>query len=601
MLKLNSKDLRKIFLKYFKDKDHKIVSSSSLIPDDDSVLLTTAGMQQFVPYLSGKVKPPHKRMANVQKCFRTGDIDEVGDDYHHTFFEMMGNWSFGDYFKKETIEWAFKFLTEELAMDKERLWATIFEGKGKIAKDTEALEIWKKYLPEEKIKEFGMTDNFWGPTAITGPCGPSSEIHYDRGEEFKTFQIQKCSIDGCGPNCKCGRFVEIWNLVFMQFNKNDKGELEPLPQKNIDTGAGLERLAAILQNKYSDYETDLFSDLMLKVIDWVDEENRQYTEKQRRIICDHIRAAVFLASDGILPSNEDRGYIMRRIIRRVVKYADLIKIKEDNYITELAEIVIHIYKDNYKELNKNKNRIIDVIENEKNKFLKSLKPGNKRSLELADQADKSGERIISGKDAFDLFSTYGYPVELMEETYKVDKKSFYKELKKHQAVSRAGAEKKFGGVGQFGEQVVRQHTATHLLQQALRDVLGDHVKQAGSDLTPDRLRFDFTHPDKLTEEEKQKVEDIVNEKIEAALPMVQTKMPYEEAIKKGAIAFFKEKYPEIVSVYEAGDYSMELCGGPHVKNTSEIGAFKITSEKSSSAGVRRIKAIIGEKAKEQLQ
>jgi alanyl-tRNA synthetase len=600
---MDSKKIRKVFLEFFKKKGHEIVPSSSLIPADPTVLFTSAGMQQFIPYLSGEVEPPYYRAASVQKCFRTSDIDKVGDESHHTFFEMLGNWSFGDYWKKEAIEWAIELLTSKFKIPISKIWVTVFKGEDKIPKDEEAIKIWQSYgIPKERIKEFGMEDNFWGPITEEGVCGPCSEIHYDRGEEFK---VGKCSLSGCGPNCSCGRFVEIWNLVFMEYNREVKGETYEytfLPAKNIDTGAGLERLAAVLQNKKSNFETDLFLPI-IKEIEKISEINYDSQPKSYRIIADHIRASCFLIADGVLPSKEDRGYILRRILRRAIRYGNLIKTKK-GFLIPLANLVIENYKEIYPELIQRKNDILTVIQQEEEKFEKTLQSSLKLFEKIVSKISQSGEKVISGEDAFHLYDTYGFPIELTEELalergLTVDKDGFKQCFLKHQEISRVGSVKKFGGHDiesvkdeEARIKMTRLHTATHLLHSALRQVLGSHVQQAGSDINPERLRFDFTHPKKLTPEEIKKVEEIVNQKIKEGLEVKVEEMSYEEAIKSGALAFFKERYPKIVKVYSIGDFSKEICAGPHVKNTKELGQFKIIKEESCMANVRRIKAIL---------
>ena len=623
-------EIRKIFLDYFQKKGHKIVPSSSLIPADPSALFTSAGMQQFIPFLSGETKPVNKEACSIQKCFRTSDIEGVGDEFHHTFFQMLGNWSFNSYFKKEAIQMAIDLLINYYHLDITRLWVTIFKGTEGIEADQEAEKIWlENKIPKERISYFGLKDNFWGPIGNSGPCGPCSEIYYDRGENFKKA---KCSLENCGPNCNCGRFVEIWNLVFMEYNKTMNGSYEKLSVKNIDTGAGLARLACVLQNKPSDYETDLFLPLMQKIkeIAGVDKINQKY----QRIIADHIRAACFLISAGIIPSKEDRGYVLRRVIRRAMRYGKLINAQE-NFLIPLAKIVIDLYSDFYTELEHNQANILTVIQKEEERFSKTLTKGLKRFKNMVQEARIKKQNILDSETVFHLYDTYGFPIELTadmakEENLEIDEVVVQEKFKKHQEISRAGAQKKFGGVGidnvdgkESKEKVIKLHTATHLLHQALREILGDSVHQAGSDINPERLRFDFTYSQKLTEEEKIKIEEIVNQKIKQALPITMKEMSYKDAIKTGALAFFREKYPEIVKVYSIGiiselsrkqeensppkrldrllshspasskrPFSREICAGPHVKNTKELGQFKIIKEKSSSAGIRRIKATL---------
>ncbi len=606
---MESYKIRKTFLDFFKENKHKIIVSSSLVPADPTVLFTSAGMQQFIPYLSGEMVPLYQRAASCQKCFRTSDIEKVGSLFHHTFFEMLGNWSFGNYWKKEAIEWALELLNSKFKIQNSKLWVTVFKGEASIPQDEEAIKLWiKAGIPKDRIKEFGLADNFWGPISEEGPCGPCSEIHYDRGEEFREGE---CDISGCGPNCLCGRFVEIWNLVFMQYNRqlttDDKQQkiykYLPLPAKNIDTGAGLERLAGVLQNKKSNFETDLFLPI-LKKIEKLSSSTYSQNSKPFRIIADHLRAACFLISEGLLPSKEERGYILRRLLRRAIRYGNLIKAKK-GFLIPLANLVIKNYQDIYPELNKKRNDILTIIQQEEEKFEKTLERGLTqldKLLKLKIKNKKS--KIIEGKEAFYLYETFGFPLELIKELVEerelgIDEEGFKGASLVHQEISRAGAKKKFGGLGiEEGEteedkiKKTRLHTATHLLHTALRQVLGTHVQQAGSDINPERLRFDFTQPRKLSEEEKKKIEEIVNQKIKENLEVKMEEMPYEEAIKSGALAFFKERYPKIVKVYSIGGFSKEICAGPHVKNTSELGEFKIIKEEASMVGIRRIKAIL---------
>jgi len=584
---MTSAELRDKFLKFFEKKGHKIVPSSSLSPTDSSVLFTTAGMQQFKEYFLGKESPFGNRVTSSQKCFRTSDIEEIGDTTHLTFLEMLGNFSFGDYFKKESIEWALEFLTKDCELKKEKFWITVFEGDKEVAEDKESREIWKELgFPKERIHGFSREDNFWGPTGEEGPCGPTTEIHYDSTGK-------PCSLSKkCLPNCKCGRFIELWNLVFNEYYqtsrfapcnsfgiKQDKNKkLTLLKQKGVDTGMGLERLAMVVQEKPSVFETDLFSTTP--------------QSRAERIIADHIKGAVFLSAEGITPSNVEQGYVLRRILRRAIRYGKVLRMPK-NFLIPLAQKVIEIYQDIYPEVKSNETDILTIIQNEEEKFEKTLERGIKELEKLI-----SKNKDISGEEAFDLYQSYGFPLELTEELaeekgFKVDKTGFEKAIEKHQEISRAGREKKFGGVGkEAGLEAAKLHTATHLMHQALRQVLGDHVKQMGSDITIKRLRFDFSHSAKMTDEEKQKVEEIVNQKIKQDLEVKKEEMSYKEAIKSGALAFFKEKYPETVSVYSIGEFSKEICAGPHVKRTSELGKFKIIKEESSGAGVRRIRAVL---------
>ena len=583
--------LRQKFLSFFQEKGHKIIPSSSLVPDDSSVLLTTAGMQQFVPYLSGKVEPPFKRACSVQKCFRSNDIEEVGDDTHHTFFEMLGSWSFGDYFKETSVDLALEFLLTTCALDKDKIWVTVFKGNESIPVDEEAIKIWEEQgIDKQRIIKFGMEDNFWGPTAHSGPCGPCSEIYYDRG---KDFALKKCSIKECGPNCDCGRFVEIWNLVFMEYNKDEDGNYGLLAQKNIDTGIGFERLVAILQKKHSAYDTELFSSLIEEL---EKKSGKQYSSDKKtfRILADHIRSACFLITDGILPGNLDRGYVLRRIIRRSIRYAQFLNLNKDWYL-DLLKITTGLYSEAYPEIKAKEADIAAVIQKEEEKFGQALAKGLDELAKL---------KTVTPKDAFYIYQTFGFPIEMIQEELEkkglvVSKDEFEKEFKKHQDISRAGVEKKFGGVGiknansdEETMKLINLHTATHLLHSALRQVLGKDVQQMGSDINIDRLRFDFSYGQKMTEEEKKEVTDLVNEKITEDLPVKKEKTTYEEAVRSGALAFFKEKYPKEVTVYSIGAFSQEICAGPHAKQTGGFGCFRIIKERSSGAGIRRIKAIL---------
>lgn len=583
---MNSENLREKFLNFFKDKDHTIVKSSSLIPDDSSVLFTTAGMQQFKDcYLKGDSKHG-KRVTTSQKCFRTSDIDEVGDQDHLTFFEMMGNFSFDDYFKKQAILWAKEFLIDELNFDEEKLVYTYFKGKTEIPEDKEAREILvESGVDEEKIYPLGREENFWGPTGTEGPCGPTVEIHYITDNE-------PCGPD-CDPSCDCDRFIEIWNLVFNQFFMDEDGSLSPLDNQGIDTGMGLERLAMVVQGKTHVFETDLFTPLKEKIDSLT---KKDLNQREKRIIADHIKGSVFLIAEGITPSNTERGYVLRRLLRRSMRYRKLLDLPE-NLLEEVAKVVFEIYKGIYLQ-DVDKSQVFEVIEKERKKFEKALDKGLQKFYKTVEKGS------LSGKEAFHLYSTYGFPIEMIEELCKEEdiefiRDGFEKAKKEHIKASRKGVEKKFGGVSKDPErEEIKLHTATHLLHEALRRVLGDHVKQKGSDINPKRLRFDFSHPESMTEEEIEKVEKIVNEKIKQGLKQKLEEMPYDKAVEEGALSFFsKDRYPDVVKVYSFIDsngkvFSKELCGGPHVENTKELEQFKITKEKSSSRGVRRIKATL---------
>jgi alanyl-tRNA synthetase len=583
-MNMSSNELRKIFLKFFEERGHVIVPSSSLIPDDKSVLLTTAGMQQFKRYYTGELDPftsIHKTLnrplgsrnaASVQKSFRSSDIEEVGDESHLTFFEMLGNFSFGGYFKEEAIKWAWEFCHHILGIDISRVKISVFEGDSVVPADIESHQIWLKLgIPDGKIFTGSRKDNFWGPTGDEGPCGPTTEIY----------------VDG----------IEIWNLVFNEFYQHPDGHLEPLKTKGVDTGMGLERLSLVIQYpehpEHTVFSTDLFSPIMKLIPAEVN------SERHRRIIADHIRAIAFLVADGVVPSNKEAGYVLRRLLRRVLTYGYLYKLKVSDF-EKLLQKVVEDYGQFYSELKEAKHVISSCVGQEWEKFSKALS----RGISKLERIDK-----IDNKIAFKLYESYGLPFEIIKElggekAQTLTREGFEEEFKSHQEISRVGMQKKFGGHGLEGIsdeearrdpiiwKMTRLHTATHLLHQALRNILGHSVKQMGSDINPERTRFDFTFERKLTQEELTKIEEEVNRKIKEDLEVKREIIPYEEAIKRGALAFFKEKYPDMVSVYTIGNYSMELCGGPHVKKTSEIGKFKIIKEESVSSGVRRIRAVV---------
>lgn len=588
---MNSHEIRKKFINFFIKHGHVEIPGSPLVYKDPTLLFVNAGMVQFKPYFLGEETPPSKRIVNFQKCFRTVDIEKVGVNGRSlTFFEMLGNWSIGDYWKEEAINYAFDLLINKYKISKEKIWVSVFKGEKEIPEDKEAEKIWKKLgIPSERIVKLGMEDNFWIGGA-TGPCGPCSEIYYDLGEKVG------CQKKTCKPGCDCDRFLEIWNLVFMEYNKDEKGNFSILPQKNIDTGAGLERLAAILQGKTTVFETDLFKPL-------IEEINKKtlisYSSnpKPYRIIADHVRGAVFLISEGVFPSNVERGYVLRRVLRRAIRYGKLLNLPK-NFLILLAKKVIEIYNDVYPELKSKENDIFTTIQHEEEKFETILEKGLKIFKSELENYRLKKINVISGKVVFDLFQNYGFPLELTkelakEENFEIDEKGFKEEFEKHREISRASMEKKFGGIGYTPSyEAVKLHTATHLLHSALRKILGETVKQMGSDITPDRLRFDFSFQRKLTFEEIKKVEELVNEKIKEDLEVKREEMSYEEALKSGALAFFKEKYPERVSVYSIGNFSKEICAGPHVKRTGELGKFKIVKEESAGAGIRRIRAIL---------
>ena len=584
-------DLKNIYLKFFEERGHKVIPSAPVIPENDpTCLFNTAGMQPLVPYLKGEPHPEGTRLTDVQKCFRTNDLDEVGDKTHHTFFEMLGNWSLGDYFKKESITWSFELLTKYLKIPVEKLSVTVFKGNDIVPADNESAELWKSLgIPENRIAFLGEDDNWWPNMELTGPCGPDTEIFYWRSDEEVPSNFDP----------ENDNWVEIWNNVFMQYNHKPDGTFEPLKNKNVDTGMGVERVVAVLEGQTDNYKSSIWTDLIKKIeeVSGKNYDDEKYT-RSMRIIADHIRAIVILSGDdaGIKPSNTDQGYILRRLIRRMIRYAKKLDIDiNSNWEQELAKVVIDEYKSYYKELERNEKAILEVLANEKNKFNKTLEKGLREFEKLTKNIE---ETEISKDIAFKLYDTYGFPIELTEELAKeqgltVDIEGFKKKFEEHQALSRKGAEQKFkGGLASTGEMETKYHTATHLLNAALKKVLGSHVHQKGSNITAERMRFDFSHDSKMTPEEKQQTEDLVNEYIKMAIPVEKLEMPKEEAIKMGAECEFIERYPDIVTVYKIGDVSIEICGGPHVSNTSELGKFKIKKEESSSAGVRRIKAIL---------
>ena len=576
-------EIRNKYLNYFKSKGHKVIPSAPLIPENDpSVLFTTAGMQPLVPYLLGEKHPEGTRLTDYQKCVRTNDIDEVGDNRHLTYFEMLGNWSLGDYFKEESIAMSYEFLTKELGIPSKKLSVTVFKGDEDCPRDEVAANAWKKAgILEDHIYYYGKDDNWW-IAGEEGPCGPDTEMFYDTGKPA-------CS-DNCEPSCDCGKYVEIWNNVFMEYFK-DKNGYSKLKQKNVDTGLGLERMAMLLQGKETPFDTELFEPVMKKL----EELQKVDIIESRRIVAEHLRSSMMIISDGGRPSNLDRGYVLRRLIRRMIRHMNKLQI-ELSELGTLIDVNIQTLNEMYPELEKNKETIKSVIIEEKDKFVKTLANGER---EFQKEINKlNGNKLISGQVVFKLYDTYGFPPEVTKELaeengYEVDLKEFEELFKKHQEKSRAGSEAKFkGGLAEQTEETIKYHTATHLLNAALKVVIGKDAHQRGSNITVDRMRFDFNCDHKLTDEEKKQVEDLVNEWIQQGLPVTKEEMKKEDAIKSGAECMFIEKYPDIVTVYTIGDVSKELCGGPHVKNTSELGRFKIKKEESSSSGVRRIKAIL---------
>ncbi len=656
MKSMTANELRALFLQFFKEKGHAVIPSASVIPENDpTVLFTTAGMHPLVPYLLGQKHPAGHRLTDVQKCIRTGDIDDVGDMSHLTFFEMLGNWSLGDYFKKEMIPWSWEFLTSEkwLGIDKDKLAFTVFAGDEDCPRDEEAAELWRSCgVKDDHIFYLPKEHNWWGPAGVTGPCGPDSEMF---------MIVKKPCGPNCSPACKCGAYLEIWNDVFMQYNKQADGSFLPLQQKNVDTGMGLERTICVLTGKKSVYETDLFANILARIEEL---SGKKYTPddentKAFRIVADHMRTSTFILGDprGVSPSNVDQGYILRRLIRRAVRYGMRLGLQE-GFTCEIAKVIIDQYKDVYPELTENSAFVLEQLKLEEGRFARTLKQGEKEFdklynnicttrtllegllnaddmvaaaresaqskklrpspdmlpiIEAADAGDREGLKaalqarlatlsVMDGRSAFKLYDTYGFPIEMTtelaaEKGLTVDADDFAQRFKQHQETSHAGAEQRFkGGLADASEQTACLHTATHLLQAALRKVLGDEVHQKGSNITAERLRFDFTFGRKMTPEELAQVEKLVNEAIEARVPVTMEEMTVAEAKAQGAMGLFESKYGERVKVYTMGPYSKEICGGPHASNTGDLVSFKIQKEESSSAGVRRIKATIGRKA-----
>lgn len=579
-------EIRNKYLKFFENKGHKIIPSSPVIPENDpSVLFTTAGMQPLVPYLLGEKHPEGTRLVDYQKCIRTVDIDDVGDNRHLTYFEMLGNWSLGDYFKEEAIAWSFEFLTKELGIPLEKLSVTCFAGDEDAPRDLVAENAWKKAgMPEERIYHFGKDDNWW-IAGDEGPCGPDTEMFYDTGKP-------KCS-EHCNPSCGCGKYVEIWNNVFMEYFKDSNGKYTKLAKQNVDTGLGLERMTMLLQGKQTPFETELF----MPTMDILEKYAKQDNIQSRRIISDHLRSSMMIICDGGIPSNTDRGYILRRLIRRLTRHLNKLQISLD-VMPEIIDVTINNLKEMYPELLINKEKIKIIIGEEQQKFSKTLEHGEKEFEKAADRAKQAGQNKIDAKTIFRLYDTYGFPPEMTAELAKeqelsIDMDGFDKLFKEHQEKSKLGSEQKFkGGLAEQNETTIAYHTATHLLHKALQIVLGEHATQKGSNITTERLRFDFAHPQKVTKEELEKVQEIVNEQIQRDLPVVCEEMTLEEAKKSGATGLFENKYGERVKIYTIGDFSKEICGGPHVTHTGILGKFVIKKEEASSSGVRRIKAVL---------
>lgn len=629
---MDSRTLRRRFIDFFVTRHgHSEISSASLVPENDpTVLFTTAGMHPLVPYLMGEAHPAGKRLVDAQKCLRTDDIDEVGDTTHLTFFEMMGNWSLGDYFKQEAIRWSYEFLTSPLSegglgLDPNRLHVTCFEGDSDAPRDEEAAGYWEVLgftrlenandASRRLIFFYEKKKNWWGPAGQTGPCGPDTEMFYDRNPELpwshhrpgsSKAQTEKYPLPDsskrCHANCECGRYVEIWNDVFMQYNKTAEGSYVPLAQQNVDTGLGLERVAAILQGVETPFETDLFAPLMALMAELAGKPLSQFSEEDTissRIVADHLRAATFILADprAVRPSNTDQGYVLRRLIRRAVRHGMKLGFP-DFFTVKLADVIISTYKSIYPELERNFDFIRAELQKEEDKFHSTLDQGEREFAKMAEKLRLEGTSQLSGEMAFRLYDTYGFPLEMTkdlarEHGLEVDTAGYEEHFKAHQEKSRAGASQKFhGGLADNHEETVKLHTATHLLHQALRDVLGSHVYQQGSNITQERLRFDFTHPEKMTPEQVAEAERRVNEAIAADVPVHYEMMTVDEAKQRGAIGLFPDRYDERIKVYCMDRFSTEICGGPHVAHTGVLGQFKIKKEESCAAGIRRIKAVV---------
>ena len=595
MNSLTANELRQKFIDFFVSKGHKAISGASVIPENDpTVLFTTAGMHPLVPYILGQEHPAGKRLTDYQKCIRTGDIDSVGDPHHLTCFEMLGNWSLGDYFKREMIPWSYEFLTQVLGIPAEKLSVTVFEGDDTVPRDDESASLWESMgIPRERIYFMPRSDNWWGPAGETGPCGPDTEMFIDTGRE-------PCGPD-CKPGCSCGKYFEVWNDVFMQYNKTADGSFVEMDRKCIDTGMGIERTVAILQGKKSVYDTEVMQPILRKIseLSGVKYGDDEKTDTSMRIIADHIRTSTFILGDqrGVTPSNVGQGYILRRLIRRAVRNGRKLGI-QGSFLATVAEVVVDMYAAPYPEIFENKEKVYSELTAEEEKFSQTLEKGEKQFDKIVYFLEKQGIREIGGKNAFKLYDTYGFPIEITkdlaaERGFTVDEKGFEEAFSAHQELSRTAMAGDFkSGLQDHSEETTALHTATHLLHAALRRVLGPHVGQKGSNITPERLRFDFSHGQKVTPEELKKVEDLVNDAISRDLPVTVQTMTPEEAVNSGAVAFFSNKYGEQVTVYSIGDFSKEVCAGPHVTHTGGMGHFRIMKEEASSAGVRRIKAVL---------
>lgn len=585
---MKAKELRDLFVSFFKSNNHQEIPNSGLIPENDpTTLFISAGMHPLVPYLLGQPHPLGKRLTNIQQCLRTGDIDEVGDTYHHTFFEMLGNWSLGDYFKKDIIPWSYQFLTEKLKINPCHIHVTCFIGDNDSPKDEESASLWQKSgISSERIHFLPKKDNWWGPAGTIGPCGPDTEMFIDTTPNESPIEFIK--------GCQSGRYIEIWNDVFLQFNKDDKGSYQPLAKPNVDTGMGVERTLAVLNGFSDNYKTNIWQPI-IQTIESISKMSYQDDPRPFRIVADHIRASVFIVNCGVEPSNKEAGYVLRRLIRKAVRQGKYLNI-DTNFTKQVATSVIDNqdnYAGDYPELNKNKDKILSIIDQEETKFRKTLNRGLSQIQKLITK-----NKSISGKEAFDLFQSFGFPVELIEDelvknNLKLDLEEFNQAKNEHIKQSQTLSAGKFkSGLADHSEVITKYHTATHLLHAALRQILGNHVEQAGSNITQDRLRFDFLHSQKLSSDELNKVEDLLNGFISKDIPVIKTTVSFQEAKKSGALAFFGAKYPEIVSVYTIGDTSKEVCTGPHVTSTGTIGSIKIIKEESAGSGKRRIYAQI---------
>jgi len=579
-------EIRNKYLKFFESKGHKIISGAKLIPENDpTVLFTTAGMHPLVPYLVGESHPEGTRLVDFQKCLRTDDIDEVGDNRHLTFFEMLGNWSLGDYFKVDSIKYSFEFLTKILNISADKISVTCFEGDNDASKDEESAKIWEECgIDKSRIFFFGKKDNWWGPAGQTGPCGPDTEIFLDTG-------APKCSED-CNPSCDCGKYIEIWNNVFMEYNKTSDGKFKQLSQKNVDTGMGLERITFLMQGKNHIFETELFMPIITKV----SEMSENPEESSLRIIADHLRASALLICDCVLPSNIGQGYILRRLIRRTIRHMRKIGFNPDK-ISDVAAILIDNLKDMYSELETNRTNILEEINKEKNRFMNTLISGEREFMKVTNKLKEENTNLIDGIATFRLYDTFGFPPEVTDELAKengfcIDMDGFKVCFEEHQAKSREGSEGTFkGGLADHSDETTKYHTAAHLILESLQKILGEHVSQKGSNITAERIRFDFANPEKVTRELLDQVETMVNEQIDKKLDVVCSEMPLDEARKFGAKGVFNSKYGETVKVYTIDEFSKEICGGPHVDNTSKLQHIKILKEEAVSSGVRRIKAV----------